>query len=102
MKKKFILIICFMNSFNFYNRNRKSKLGFLFSIISTRNLPVYEILLGLGLIFIRLILSSTFNYASYFSYEAPFYDTGTLMSLLICLEHLFVSYYLIIIIIMVY
>lgn len=65
-------------------------------------ITVYEILFILGLVIAKLILNSTINYQKYFTYEAPFYDTGTLMSLLICLEHLFVSYYLIIIIIMVY
>ena len=71
-------------------------------IFSIYYITVYEILLVLVLIIIKLILNSTLNYQKFFSYEAPFYDTGTLMSLLICLEHLFVSYYLIIIIIMVY
>lgn len=80
--------------------NQKLKLFPKF--LSITYITVYEILFILGLIIIRLILNSTINYQKYFTYEAPFYDTGTLMSLLICLEHLFVSYYLIIIIIMVY
>jgi heme/copper-type cytochrome/quinol oxidase subunit 2 len=71
-------------------------------IFSIYYITVYEILLVLVLIIIKFILNSTLNYQKFFSYEAPFYDSGTLMSLLICLEHLFVSYYLIIIIIMVY
>lgn len=80
--------------------NQKLKLFPKF--LSLTYITVYEILFILVLIIIRLILNSTINYQKYFTYEAPFYDTGTLMSLLICLEHLFVSYYLIIIIIMVY
>jgi len=82
--------------------NKRSKFSFLWRIISNNNIPVYEVLLGLCFIFIKMILSTSIYYQKFFSYEAPFYDTGTLMSLLICLEHLFVSYYLIIIIIMVY
>ena len=78
------------------------KFSFLPKIFSINYITVYEVLLVLGLIVIKTVLNSTINYQKYFSYEAPFYDTGTLMSLLICLEHLFVSYYLIIIIIMVY
>jgi len=78
------------------------KLNLFPKFFSLTYITVYEILFILGLIIIKLILNSTINYQKYFSYEAPFYDTGTLMSLLICLEHLFVSYYLIIIIIMVY
>jgi len=78
------------------------KLNFFPKFFSLTYITVYEILFILGLIIVRLILNSTINYQKYFTYEAPFYDTGTLMSLLICLEHLFVSYYLIIIIIMVY
>jgi hypothetical protein len=80
--------------------NQKFKLFPKF--FSITYITVYEILFILGLIIVRIILNSTINYQKYFTYEAPFYDTGTLMSLLICLEHLFVSYYLIIIIIMVY
>lgn len=91
-----------MKIFNFNFYNKKSKLAFLFNLISSKTIPIYEILLVLGLIFIRLILNSSANYLNYFTYEAPFYDTGTLMALLICLEHLFVTYYLIIIIVMVY
>mgnify|MGYP006080342997 CR=1 FL=1 len=78
------------------------KLNLFPKFFSLTYITVYEILFILGLIIVRLILNSTINYQKYFTYEAPFYDTGTLMSLLICLEHLFVSYYLIIIIIMVY
>lgn len=78
------------------------KLSLFPKFFSLTYITVYEILFILGLIIVRLILNSTISYQKYFSYEAPFYDTGTLMSLLICLEHLFVSYYLIIIIIMVY
>jgi len=78
------------------------KLNLFPKFFSLTYITVYEILFILGLIVVRLILNSTINYQKYFTYEAPFYDTGTLMSLLICLEHLFVSYYLIIIIIMVY
>lgn len=80
--------------------NQKFKLLPKFFNLTT--IGVYEVLFILGLIIAKTILSSTINYQKYFNYEAPFYDTGTLMSLLICLEHLFVSYYLIIIIIMVY
>ena len=82
--------------------NKKSKLNFLINIITLNYFPVYQIILVLGLICIKLILNTSLNYHKFFTYEAPFYDTGTLMSLLICLEHLFVSYYLIIIIVMVY
>lgn len=78
------------------------KFKFFPKFFSLTYITVYEILFILGLIIVRLILNSTINYQKYFTYEAPFYDTGTLMSLLICLEHLFVSYYLIIILIMVY
>jgi len=80
--------------------NQKS--NFIPKIFSLTYITVYEILFVLGLVVAKLILNSTLSYQKYFTYEAPFYDTGTLMSLLICLEHLFVSYYLIIIIIMVY
>lgn len=78
------------------------KFSFLPKIFSINYITVYEVLLVLGLIVIKTVLNSTISYQKYFNYEAPFYDTGTLMSLLICLEHLFVSYYLIIIIVMVY
>lgn len=78
------------------------KLKFFPKIFFLTDITVYEVLFILGLIIAKLILNSTINYQKYFTYEAPFYDTGTLMSLLICLEHLFVSYYLIIIIVMVY
>ena len=82
-------------------KNNK-KFSFFPKIFSLNYITVYEVLLVLGLIVIKTILNSTLSYQKYFNYKAPFYDTGTLMSLLICLEHLFVSYYLIIIIIMVY
>jgi len=78
------------------------KFRFFPKLFSINYITIYEILFVLGLILIKLILNKTFEYQKFFNYEAPFYDTGTLMSLLICLEHLFVSYYLIIIIIMVY
>lgn len=82
--------------------NKKSKLNFLISIITPNNFPIYQIIFIISLLLIKLILNTSLNYQKYFTYDAPFYDTGTLMSLLICLEHLFVSYYLIIIIVMVY
>lgn len=78
------------------------KLNLFPKFFSLTSITVYEILFILGLVIAKFILNSTMSYQKYFSYEAPFYDTGTLMSLLICLEHLFVSYYLIIIIVMVY
>lgn len=82
--------------------NNQKKFKFLPKLFSINYITIYEILFVLGLILIKLILNKTLEYQKFFNYEAPFYDTGTLMSLLICLEHLFVSYYLIIIIIMVY
>jgi hypothetical protein len=82
-------------------KNNK-KFKFFPNIFSINYITAYEILLILGLLVIKIILNNTISYQKYFSYESPFYDTGTLMSLLICLEHLFVSYYLIIIMIMVY
>jgi hypothetical protein len=78
------------------------KLNLFPKFFSLTYITVYEILFVLCLVIIKLILNSTINYQKYFSYKAPFYDTGTLMSLLICLEHLYVTYYLIIIMIMVY
>ena len=64
--------------------------------------PFFETLCGLGFVFVRLLLNESWDKEYYLKFEAPFYDTGTMMSFLICLEHLYVCYYLIIIIIMVY
>jgi len=80
----------------------EQKFRFFPKIFSIYYITVFEILFLFCLIVVKFILNSTLNYQKFFNYEAPFYDTGTLMSLLICLEHLFVSYYLIIIIVMVY
>lgn len=81
------------------------KLGPLF-IIWFRNtfytVPIFEVALALSFVFIRITLNTTIELQNYIRYEAIFYDTGTMMSLLICLEHLFVCYYLIIILFMVY
>lgn len=65
-------------------------------------LPLFEILLGISLILMRLIFNEISENEYLFRYEAPFYDTGSMMSFLMCLEHIYVCYYLIIIIIMVY
>ena len=70
----------------------------LFTLLKPRSLA----LVILGFLALRFVLSVSLGYLDYFVYEAPFYDTGTFMSLLICLEHIYVSYYLIIIIVMVY
>jgi len=64
--------------------------------------PIFETLIGLSLVFVKLILTNTIALQEYIKYDPIFYDTGTMMSLLICLEHLFVCYYLIIILFMVY
>lgn len=80
----------------------EKKFKYLPTIFTINSITIYEIIILLVLLIIKLISNNTINYQKFFSYEAPFYDTGTLMSLLICLEHLFVTYYLIIIIIMVY
>ena len=65
-------------------------------------IPVINILILLILIDLRLFFNTTINEFYLMKFEAPFYDIGTLMSYLICLEHIFVTYYLIIIIVMVY
>ena len=65
-------------------------------------IPVIQILLGLIIIDLRLLFNVTINEFNLMKYEAPFYDIGTLMSYLILMEHIYVTYYLIIIIIMVY
>lgn len=80
----------------------EKKFKYLPTIFTINSITIYEIIILIVLLIIKLISNNTINYQKFFSYEAPFYDTGTLMSLLICLEHLFVTYYLIIIIIMVY
>lgn len=77
-----------------------------FFILGLRRLiltaPIFESLLGLVVIFIRILLNEIIEKEYYFKHEALFYDTGSMMSFLICLEHIYVCYYLIIIIIMVY
>lgn len=65
-------------------------------------LPIFEVFMGLSLIIIRIIFNEITENEYYFKYESPFYDTASMMSFLICLEHIYVCYYLIIIIIMVY
>ena len=65
-------------------------------------IPAIQILLGLVIIDLRFLFNTTINEFHLMKYEAPFYDIGTLMSYLICLEHIYVTYYLIIIIVMVY
>jgi heme/copper-type cytochrome/quinol oxidase subunit 2 len=65
-------------------------------------IPVIQIIIVLILIDLRLLFNSTINELHLMKYETPFYDIGTLMSYLICLEHIYVTYYLIIIIVMVY
>jgi heme/copper-type cytochrome/quinol oxidase subunit 2 len=93
-----------LNFFSFINKFY-NKLGPVF-IIWCRNTiysaPVFETLIVLSLIFVKIILSNTLIFQDYVKYDTIFYDTGTMMSLLICLEHLFVCYYLIIILFMVY
>lgn len=82
-----------------------SKLNNYFNILLSNtlySLPIFEALIGLNLVIIRIVLNRTIDFHNYMRFEAPFYDTGTLMSLLICLEHIFVTYYLIIILVMVY
>jgi len=65
-------------------------------------IPVIPIIIGLIILDLRLLFNSTINEIHLMKYETPFYDIGTLMSYLICLEHIYVTYYLIIIIVMVY
>jgi hypothetical protein len=65
-------------------------------------IPVIPFIIGLIIIDLRLLFNSTINELHLMKYEAPFYDIGTLMSYLICLEHIYVTYYSIIIIVMVY
>ena len=66
------------------------------------SMPIIEMLIGLSLIIIRILFNEILEKEYFFRYEAPFYDTGSMMSFLILLEHIYVCYYLIIIIIMVY
>ena len=61
-----------------------------------------QIILGIIILDLRFLFNATINEFHLMKYEAPFYDIGTLMSYLICLEHIYVTYYLIIIIVMVY
>ena len=49
-------------------------------------LPLFEILLGISLILMRLIFNEISENEYLFRYEAPFYDTGSMMSFLMCLE----------------
>jgi len=65
-------------------------------------IPVIPIILGLIILDLRILFNTTINEIHLMKYETPFYDIGTLMSYLICLEHIYVTYYLIIIIVMVY
>lgn len=64
--------------------------------------PSIWILGLLSLFFIKLTWSQTAHFISLFEFKAPFYDTGSMISLLICLEHIYVCYYLIIILVLVY
>lgn len=64
--------------------------------------PSLWILIGVTLIIIKLSWSQTLYFISLLEFSAPFYDTGSMLSLLICLEHIYVCYYLIIILILVY
>jgi hypothetical protein len=64
--------------------------------------PIFETIIGISFIIIRLLFNETADIEYYFRFEAPFYDTGTMLSFLLCLEHLYVCYYLIIILAMVY
>lgn len=66
------------------------------------SIPSLWIIVVLSLIIIKLTWSQTSYFISLFEFTAPFYDTGTMLSLLICLEHIYVCYYLIIILILVY
>jgi hypothetical protein len=49
-------------------------------------IPIIQILIVLIFIDLRLLFNSTINEFHLMIYEAPFYDIGTLMSYLICLD----------------
>jgi len=64
--------------------------------------PSLWVLVGITLIIVKLSWSQTLHFISLMEFTAPFYDTGSMLSLLICLEHIYVCYYLIIILVLVY
>lgn len=88
----------------FYNLISKGQNIFFFIWIkrTLNSAPLFETFIGLSLIFIRILFNEISEKEYFFQYYAPFYDTGSMMSFLICLEHIYVCYYLIIIIVMVY
>lgn len=61
-----------------------------------------SVVLTMAIYFYFYFISSLYVFGDFIIFESPFYDIGTLISLLICLEHLYVSYYLVIVTVLVY
>jgi hypothetical protein len=49
-------------------------------------IPAIQILIGLIILDLRFLFNTTINELHLMKYEAPFYDIGTLISYLICLD----------------
>lgn len=66
-------------------------------------IPILWVLAAISLIIIKLTWHQTSYFFSLFDFSMDFcFDTGSMLSLLICLEHIYVNYYLIIIMALVY
>lgn len=67
--------------------NKSTNFYWLIWIRQTLNTaPLFETFFGLSLVFIRLLFNECFNMEYYFKFDAPFYDTGSMISFLICLD----------------
>jgi len=65
--------------------------------------PIFEVAISIGLIIIRVGMNEMNEITNNnINYNYGFYDTGAIIAYLICLEHLYISYYLIIILAIVY
>lgn len=88
---------------NFSNNNLKnldSWFFLLYNLIITS--PIFEVIFSICCICIKILFLLNVNDYLFFIHHIALHDTGNMFALLLYLEHMFISYYLIVIIIMVY